>query len=128
MAQFFISRPIFAWVIALIILLSGVLVIRDLPVAQYPNIAPPSVQIAARYPGASAQTVEETVTSVIEQELNGIEGLLSTSSTSSSDGTATITTTFESGTDIDIAQVDVTNRVKRVEARLPEEMRRQGET
>jgi len=126
MAQFFIKRPIFACVIALIILLGGTLTVLDMPVAQYPNIAPPSVRVTATYPGASAQIVEETVTSVVEQEMNGIEGLLSVNSDSSSNGTANITIAFRPGTDFDIAQVEVNNRVKRVESRLPEPVRRQG--
>ncbi|MEZ5511908.1 MAG: efflux RND transporter permease subunit [Gammaproteobacteria bacterium] len=126
MARFFIDRPIFAWVIALLILLGGVLSLRQLPVAQYPNIAPPSIAVTATYPGASAQTLEETITAIIEQELNGIEGLLYMSSNSNSDGSATITAYFESGTDVDVALVEVNNRVKRVEARLPEDVRRQG--
>ncbi len=126
MARFFIDRPIFAWVIALLILLGGVLSIRQLPVAQYPNIAPPSVAVTATYPGASAQTLEETVTAIIEQELNGIEGLLYMSSNSNADGSATITAYFDSGTDVGVALVEVNNRVKRVEARLPEDVRRQG--
>jgi len=126
MAQFFINRPIFACVIALLIILGGSLTVRDMPVAQYPNIAPPSVRITATYPGASARTLEDTVTSVVEQEMNGIEGLLSVSSDSSSNGTANITIAFEPGTDFNVAQVEVNNRVKRVEARLPEPVRRQG--
>jgi multidrug efflux pump len=126
MARFFIDRPIFACVIAVIILLGGSLTISDLPVAQYPNIAPPSVRVTATYPGASAQVLEETVTAVVEQEMNGIEGLLSLSSDSSSSGVANITITFSPGIDFDIAQVEVNNRVKRVEARLPEQVRRQG--
>ncbi|MGC1510076.1 efflux RND transporter permease subunit [Ketobacter sp. MCCC 1A13808] len=126
MARFFIDRPRFACVIALIILLGGVLSIGNLPVAQYPNIAPPSIKVSASYPGASAQTLEETVTAVIEQEMNGIEGLQSISSDSSASGSANITITFASGTDTNIAQVEVNNRVKRVEARLPEQVRRQG--
>ena len=126
MAKFFIDRPVFAWVLAIIIMLAGVLAIRGLPVAQYPNIAPPSISITSSYPGASAKTLEETVTSVIEQEMNGIEGLLYMSSTSEASGSSTITVYFNAGTDVDIAQVEVNNRVKRVEARLPEEVRRQG--
>ena len=126
MAQFFINRPIFACVIALLIMLGGVLTVMEMPVSQYPNIAPPSVRVSATYPGADAKTLEETVTSVVEQEMNGIEGLLSLSSDSSSSGTANITITFEPGIDFAIAQVEVNNRVKRVEARLPEPVRRQG--
>jgi multidrug efflux pump len=126
MAKFFIDRPIFAWVIALIISLAGILSIHSLPIAQYPNIAPPSISVSATYPGASAKTVEDTVVSIIEQELNGVDGLLYMSSSSESSGNGVITVFFETGTDINVAQVDVNNRVKRVESRLPEEVRRQG--
>ncbi|HAG93684.1 MAG TPA: acriflavin resistance protein, partial [Gammaproteobacteria bacterium] len=98
MARFFINRPIFACVIALLIILGGTLTVLDMPVAQYPNIAPPSVRVTATYPGASANIVEETVTAVVEQEMNGIEGLQSINSDSSSSGTANITITFKPGT------------------------------
>jgi multidrug efflux pump len=125
-AQFFINRPIFAWVIALAILLAGILAIRVLPIEQYPDVAPPSLQISVVYPGADARTLEQNVTQVIEQELNGVEGYLYMASTSRSNGTAQITLTFEAGTDIDTAQVNVQNRLSRVESRLPEEVRRQG--
>ena len=107
MARFFIDRPIFAWVIALLILLAGIISIRGLPVAQYPNIAPPSIAITATYPGASAKTLEETVTSIVEQEVNGIDGLLYMSSNSNSDGSATITAYFKPGTNVDEALVEV---------------------
>lgn len=128
MAQFFIDRPIFAWVVALGILLAGVLAVRGLPIEQYPEVAPPSLTISVTYPGADAQTLEQNVTQVIEQQLNGVEGFLYMSSTSASNGTASITLTFEAGTDIDIAQTEVQNRLSTVEARLPEEVRRQGIT
>lgn len=124
--RFFIDRPIFAWVIALVILLAGALSLSKLPVAQYPDVAPPAITITGIYPGASAQVVEETVTALIEQEMNGLEHLLYMESSSDSMGTMTLTITFESGTDLDIASVDAQNRIKRVEARLPEEVRRQG--
>jgi len=124
--RFFIDRPIFSWVIALGILLAGALALRALPIEQYPDIAPPSLTIGANYPGADAATLETNVTQVIEQELNGVEGFLYMSSTSQSNGNASITVTFESGTDIDIAQMDVQNRLRAVEQRLPEEVRRQG--
>jgi multidrug efflux pump len=124
--RFFIDRPIFAWVVALCITLAGVLALRSLPVEQYPTVAPPSLTIRATYPGADAATLEQNVTQVIEQELNGVEGLLYMSSTSESNGAATITVTFRTGTDIDKAQMDVQNRLKLVEQRLPEEVRRQG--
>jgi multidrug efflux pump len=127
-ANFFIDRPIFAWVIALAIALAGLLAVRGLPIEQYPTIAPPSVTINVVYPGADAATLEENVTSIIEQEMNGVENFLYMSSSSDSNGVATITVTFETGTDIDLAQVDVQNRLSRVEPRLPEDVRRQGIT
>ncbi|HSC80065.1 MAG TPA: efflux RND transporter permease subunit, partial [Chitinolyticbacter sp.] len=126
MARFFIDRPIFAWVIAIIIVLAGLLAMRSLPIAQYPDVAPPALSITTSYPGASAKVVEETVTALIEQEMNGIENLLYMSSESDSSGNMTISLTFRTGTDLDIASVDAQNRVKRVEARLPEEVRQQG--
>ncbi|WP_144097757.1 efflux RND transporter permease subunit [Croceicoccus sediminis] len=126
MARFFIDRPIFAWVVSLGILLAGVLALRTLPVEQYPQVAPPSLTISVVYPGADAETLESNVTQVIEQQLNGVEGFLYMSSSSLSNGTASITLTFEAGTDIDIAQTDVQNRLSTVEARLPEAVRQQG--
>ncbi len=126
MPRFFIDRPIFAWVIALTIVLAGLLALRALPIEQYPSIAPPSLTISTHYPGADASTLEKNVTSVIEQELNGVEGFLYMSSTSQSDGSASINVTFRSGTDIDTAQMEVQNRLSRVEPRLPEEVRQQG--
>jgi multidrug efflux pump len=128
MARFFIDRPIFAWVVSLGILLAGVLALRALPIEQYPEIAPPSLTISVTYPGADAQTLEQNVTQVIEQQLNGVEGFLYMASSSDSNGTASITLTFEAGTDIDIAQNEVQNRLSTVEARLPEEVRQQGIT
>ncbi|WP_288377426.1 efflux RND transporter permease subunit, partial [uncultured Pseudomonas sp.] len=125
MPQFFIDRPIFAWVVALFILLAGALAIPQLPVAQYPNVAPPQVEVYAVYPGASAQTMDESVVSVIEQELNGADNLLYFESQSSL-GSATITATFEPGTVPDLAQVDVQNRLKVVESRLPRPVTQQG--
>ena len=127
-ARFFIDRPIFAWVIALSIALAGLLTVQALPVEQYPTIAPPSVSINVVYPGADAATIEENVTSIIEQEMNGVEDFLYMSSTSAANGTASVTVTFESGTDTRLAQVDVQNRLSSVEPRLPEEVRRQGIT
>ncbi len=124
--RYFIDRPVFAWVIALTILLAGLLALRALPIEQYPSIAPPSLTIEVTYPGADASVLETNVTQVIEQELNGVEGFLYMSSTSRSSGTASIDVTFESGTDIDVAQMEVQNRLRAVEARLPEEVRRQG--
>ncbi|MDE1007931.1 MAG: efflux RND transporter permease subunit, partial [Paraburkholderia fungorum] len=125
MARFFIDRPVFAWVISLLIMLTGIFAIRALPVAQYPDIAPPVVNIWANYPGASAQVVEESVTAVIEREMNGAPGLMYTSATSSA-GSASITLTFRQGTNPDLAAVEVQNRLKTVEARLPEPVRRDG--
>jgi multidrug efflux pump len=124
-AKFFIDRPVFAWVIALVILLAGALALRSLPVSQYPAVAPPSIAFNITYPGASAKVVEDTVTSLIEQEMNGIEHLLYMES-SSELGVGTVTLTFEPGTNIDIASVEAQNRFKRVEARLPDDVRRIG--
>ena len=125
MAQFFIGRPVFAWVIALFIVLAGLLAIPNLPVAQYPSVAPPQIELTATYPGASAQTIDESVVSLIEQELNGVNHLLYFSS-SSSQSTATITITFQPGTDPELAKVDVQNRLKVVEPRLPRAVTQQG--
>ena len=124
--HFFIKRPVFAWVIALIIGLGGVLALNDLAIEQYPSIAPPSLSISVTYPGADASVLETNVTQVIEQELNGVEGFLYMQATSRSNGSASIDLTFESGTNIDNAQMEVQNRLSRVEQRLPEEVRRQG--
>src|SRR5580692_8201151 len=111
LARFFASRPVFAWVISIVIMLAGVASIMVLPVAQYPNVAPPSVNIGAFYSGASADTVEASVTQVLEQTLTGIDGLLYFSSSSSSDGSSGINVTFKQGTDPDVAQVQVQNKV-----------------
>lgn len=126
MARFFIDRPIFAWVISIIIMLAGVLSIMTLPVSQYPEIAPPTVIISGSYPGASAETVENSVTQTIEQNMNGIDNLIYMSSQSSSSGGFSITLTFESGTDADIAQVQVQNKLGLAEATLPNEVQQQG--
>ena len=126
-SKFFIDRPIFAWVIALIILLGGGLALRNLPVSSYPAVAPPALAITVNYPGASAQIVEETVVSMIEQEMNGIEHLLYAES-ASEQGIGTITLTFDAGTNLDVASVETQNRIKRVEARLPDDVRRLGVT
>ena len=128
MARYFIDRPVFAWVIALGILLAGFLSLRALPIEQYPPVAPPSLTISLAYPGASAETLEQNVTQIIEQQLNGVENLLYMSSNSQANGTASITATFESGTDIDLSQTEVQNRLSTIESRLPEEVRRQGIT
>ncbi|WP_067705293.1 multidrug efflux RND transporter permease subunit AcrB [Erwinia sp. ErVv1] len=126
MAKFFIDRPIFAWVIAIIIMLAGVLSILKLPIEQYPNVAPPSVQIRATYPGADAKTLQDSVTQVIEQNMNGIDGLMYMSSNSDSSGTLQLTLTFQSGTDPDIAQVQVQNKLQLATPLLPQEVQQQG--
>ncbi|EEM8730954.1 efflux RND transporter permease subunit [Salmonella enterica subsp. enterica serovar Dublin] len=126
MANFFIRRPIFAWVLAIILMMAGALAIMQLPVAQYPTIAPPAVSISATYPGADAQTVQDTVTQVIEQNMNGIDNLMYMSSTSDSAGSVTITQTFQSGTDPDIAQVQVQNKLQLATPLLPQEVQQQG--
>lgn len=126
MSSFFINRPIFAWVVALLISLIGILSIPMLPIAQYPDIAPPVITLRTTYPGASAQVTEEAVTAVIEKEINGAPGLLYMSATSDSNGMVEIAVTFQQGTDPDIAAVEVQNRLKIVESRLPESVRREG--
>jgi len=128
MAKFFIDRPVFAWVIALVIMLAGGLSLWQLPIEQYPSIAPPSVQIEASYPGASAKTVENTVTQVIEQEMNGLDYLRYMSSNSSANGQASITLTFEPEADPDIAQVQVQNKLQAAMSSLPTEVQQQGVT
>ncbi|AMO98724.1 RND transporter, hydrophobe/amphiphile efflux-1 family protein [Collimonas arenae] len=119
MGKFFIDRPVFAWVLAIFILLGGALAITQLPVAQYPSIAPPTIVVSAAYPGATAQTIDDSVTSLIEQEMNGADGLQYIESQSQADGSVSITVTFTPETNADLAAVDVQNRLKRVEARLP---------
>ncbi|MDP9108968.1 MAG: efflux RND transporter permease subunit [Pseudomonadota bacterium] len=126
MAKFFIDRPVFAWVLALFILIACALSITRLPIAQYPTIAPPSIVVTANYPGATAQVLDDSVTSLIEQEMNGADGLKYIESQSQANGSVTITVTFEAGTDPDLAAVDVQNRLKRVEARLPQAVTQQG--
>ncbi|MES2997153.1 MAG: efflux RND transporter permease subunit [Verrucomicrobiota bacterium] len=126
MARFFIDRPVFAWVIAILICLMGGLAITKLPVAQYPSVAPPSISITANYAGASAETLSETVTSVIEQQLNGIDNLLYMSSASDANGRATITLYFQPGTDADVAQVQVQNKVQLATPSLPQTVQQQG--
>ncbi|MCA1896948.1 efflux RND transporter permease subunit [Shewanella putrefaciens] len=126
MARFFIDRPIFAWVIALIIMLAGILSIRSLPVSQYPSIAPPTVVISANYPGASAKIVEDSVTQVIEQRMTGIDHLRYITSTSDSFGNASITLTFNAEADADIAQVQVQNKLQGAMTLLPQEVQSQG--
>jgi multidrug efflux pump len=128
LSRVFIDRPIFAWVIAIIIMLAGLGSIYTLPVEQYPDIAPPNVNIRANFPGASAQTLENSVTQVIEQQLTGIDGLLYFSANSSSRGQVTITATFDKGVDPDTAQVQVQNKVQQALPRLPAQVQQQGIT
>jgi multidrug efflux pump len=126
MAKFFIDRPIFAWVIALFIIVAGVVSITQLPIAQYPPVAPPSIVISATYPGASAQTLEDSVLSIVEQEMNGSPGLLYMESVAQANGTGNITLSFQPGTNPDLAQVDVQNRLSRATPRLPSAVTQQG--
>src|SRR5476651_400500 len=126
MAKFFIDRPIFAWVIAIIIMLAGGLAIMSLPIAQYPTVAPPAIQLTATYPCSTAPTVSDTVIQVIEQNMNGIDNMMYMSSTSDSSGTVQITITFASGTDADIAQVQVQNKLQLATPLLPQEVQQQG--
>ncbi|MGN6514322.1 MAG: efflux RND transporter permease subunit [Rhizomicrobium sp.] len=126
LSQFFIERPVFAWVIAIVIALMGMLAIETLPVTQYPTIAPPAVTIVANYPGAAAETVQNSVTQVIEQQLTGVDNLLYFSSSSASDGSVSITATFAPGTNPDIAQVQVQNKVQQALPILPQEVQQQG--
>ena len=126
MSKFFIDRPIFAWVIALFIMVMGVVSITQLPIAQYPPVAPPSIVITATYPGASAKTMEESVLSIVEQEMNGSPGLIYMESVAQANGTGTITLSFEPATNPDLAQVDVQNRLSRATPRLPSAVTQQG--
>jgi multidrug efflux pump len=128
MSRFFIDRPIFAWVIAIVIMLAGALAITALPIAQYPDIAPPQININANYPGASPETVENSVTQVIEQQLTGIDGLIYFSSTSDATGAVSISATFSAGTNPDIAQVQVQNKLQLAVPRLPQDVQRAGVT
>lgn len=126
MANFFIERPVFAWVLAIIMMLSGIIAITQLPIAQYPNIAPPAVTITATYPGADAETVQNSVTQVIEQNMNGLDGLMYMSSTSDASGNTVMSLTFESGTDPDTAQVQVQNKLQLAMPSLPQQVQQQG--
>ena len=126
MAKFFIDRPIFAWVIALFIIVIGGLALTKLPIAQYPKVAPPAIVINTAYPGASAQVLEDSVLSVIEREMNGSPGLVYMESVAQADGTGSITISFEPGTNEDLAQVDVQNRLSRATPRLPATVTQQG--
>ncbi|MCB1632944.1 MAG: efflux RND transporter permease subunit [Xanthomonadales bacterium] len=126
MARFFIDRPIFAWVIAIILMLAGALAITELPVERYPDIAPPQVSISATYPGASAQVVENSVTQIIEQAMQGLDGMMYMSSTSQSNGQASVSITFANGTNADTAQVQVQNKLQTVTSQLPQVVQQQG--
>ena len=126
MSVFFINRPIFAWVLAIIMMIAGAIAISTLPIAQYPSIAPPAITISVTYPGASAETVQSTVVQVIEQQLSGIDHLLYFSSESDKDGSVSITLSFEQGTDPDIAQVQVQNKLQLAQPRLPAVVQEQG--
>jgi multidrug efflux pump len=126
MAKFFIDRPIFAWVIALFIMVAGAVSITQLPIAQYPPVAPPSIVVSAVYPGASAQTLEDAVLAVIEREMNGAPGLIYMESVAQADGSGTITLSFQPGTNPDLAQVEVQNRLGRATPRLPQVVTQQG--
>ena len=127
-SRFFIDRPVFAWVISIIIMLTGIASIMTLPVAQYPTVAPPVISVSTSYTGADAETVENSVTQILEQQLTGLDGLLYFSSSSTSDGSASVNITFEEGTDPDYAQVQVQNKVQQVNSRLPESVQSQGVT
>src|ERR1700710_2962699 len=126
LSRVFIDRPVFAWVIAIVIMLAGLGSIRTLPVEQYPDIAPPSVNIRASYPGASAEVLESSVTQLIEQQLTGIDGLIYFSASSDSSGQVNVTVTFVKGTNPDIAQVQVQNKVQQALPRMPQEVQQQG--
>src|SRR6188768_676141 len=126
MSKFFIGRPIFAWVIALVIMIAGAISIFRLPISQYPAIAPPAITVMATYPGASARTLEDTVTQVIEQRMTGLDGLRYIYSSSDNTGTASVELTFEPGTNPDIAQVQVQNKLQLALPQLPQEVQRQG--
>ena len=127
-SRFFIDRPIFAAVLSIFLVIAGLSAMRTLPIAQYPEIAPPVVTVTAIYPGASAEVIEQTVAAPLENQINGVEHMLYMSSTSTSNGTVQIQVTFDIGVDIDQAALNVNNRVKQAEPRLPQEVRRQGVT
>ncbi|MDG6746280.1 efflux RND transporter permease subunit, partial [Staphylococcus aureus] len=126
MAQFFINRPIFAWVIAIAIVLMGIIAIPQMPVARFPSVAPPTVSIYASYPGATPQTLNDSVVSLVQRELSSVKNLLYFESSADTSGSATITATFRPGTNPEMAQVDVQNRLKTIEPRLPQVVRQTG--
>ncbi|WP_367106780.1 efflux RND transporter permease subunit [uncultured Psychrobacter sp.] len=126
MSRFFINRPIFAWVLAILVMLMGIIAVINLPIEQYPPIAPPTVTVSTTYPGANAETIENSVVQIVEQRMKGLDGLMYISSSSSSNGGASITLTFENGTDVDIAQVQVQNKLQAAISALPEAVQRQG--
>src|SRR3954466_13050096 len=128
MARFFIDRPVFAWVVSILIMLFGVLAITQLPIAQYPRVAPPSIAVTANYAGASAETLQNTVVAVIEQQMNGIDNLLYLSSSADASGVATVNLYFLPGTDPDTAQVQVQNKVQLATPSLPQTVQQQGVT
>src|SRR5579883_2212547 len=127
-ARFFVDRPVFATVLSLVIVIVGLVALLKLPIAQYPEITPPTISVSASYPGASAKVVADTVATPIEQEVNGVENMIYMSSRCTNDGQMTLDVTFRLGTDLDMAQVLVQNRVAIAEAKLPEDVRRQGVT
>jgi multidrug efflux pump len=127
-SRFFIDRPVFAWVLAIVIMLAGGIAALNLPIAQYPSIAPPAVVVSTFYPGADAATLQNSVTQVIEQQLTGLDNLLYFSSSSNADGSVSITATFAAGTNPDIAQVQVQNKVQQAIPQLPSQVQQQGIT
>lgn len=127
-SKFFVYRPVFAWVIAILIMLGGIIGINMLPIAQYPDVAPPTIKVNANYPGASAETLENSVTQILEQQLTGLDGLLYFTSSSSSRGSVSIDVTFKAGTNADTAQIQVQNKIQQAESRLPSEVQQQGVT
>ena len=126
MSRFFIDRPIFAWVMAILVMLIGIISVINLPIEQYPAIAPPTVTVSATYPGANAETVENSVVQIIEQRMKGLDGLMYMKSSSSSNGSASVQLFFENGTDSDTAQVQVQNKLQAAMSSLPEQVQRQG--
>ena len=126
MSKFFVQRPIFAWVIAIFIILIGILSIPKLPIARFPSVAPSQISITATYPGATPKTLNDSVVTLIEREMSGVKNLLYYSSTADTSGMATVTATFKAGTDVEMAQVDVQNKIKAIESRLPQAVRQQG--